>query len=91
MFHITDPEFAETIGQGTHLPWPPFVTECAVTRGIAGRPSVFVRGIPVAARPCPSSPPSSGYSPQMAYRFPPELECDRTHRLPAANTNRSTK
>jgi hypothetical protein len=53
MFHITDPEFAETIRQGTHLPWPPFVTECAVTRGIAGTPSVFVRGIPVAARPCP--------------------------------------
>lgn len=50
---ITDPEFAETIRQGTYLPWPPFVTECAVARGIAGTPSVFVRGIPVAARPGP--------------------------------------
>ena len=50
---ITDPEFAETIRKGTYLPWPPFVTERAVARGIAGTPSVFVRGIPVAARPGP--------------------------------------
>ena len=50
---ITKLEFAETIRQGTYLPWPPFVTERAVARGIAGTPSVFVRGIPVAARPGP--------------------------------------
>jgi protein-disulfide isomerase len=50
---ITDPEFAETIRKGIYLPWPPFVTERAVARGIAGTPSVFVRGIPVAARPGP--------------------------------------
>ena len=50
---ITDPEFAETIRQGIYLPWPPFVTERAVARGIAGTPSVFVRGFPVAARPGP--------------------------------------
>jgi protein-disulfide isomerase len=50
---ITDPAFAETIRRGTYLPWPAFVTERAVARGIAGTPSVFVRGIPVAARPGP--------------------------------------
>jgi protein-disulfide isomerase len=50
---ITDPEFAETIRKGVYLPWPGFVTERAVARGIAGTPSVFVRGIPVAARPAP--------------------------------------
>ncbi|HET9116504.1 MAG TPA: hypothetical protein VFN75_00225 [Pseudonocardiaceae bacterium] len=48
---ITDPEFAETIRRGTYLPWPSFVTERATARGVAGTPSVFVRGIPVAARP----------------------------------------
>jgi predicted DsbA family dithiol-disulfide isomerase len=48
---ITDPEFAETIRKGTYLPWPAFVTERAMARGIAGTPSAFVRGIPVAARP----------------------------------------
>jgi protein-disulfide isomerase len=50
---ITDPEFAETIRKGTYLPWPAFVTERAMARGIAGTPSAFVRGIPVAARPGP--------------------------------------
>ena len=48
---ITEPEFAETIRRGTYLPWPSFVTERATARGVAGIPSVFVRGIPVAARP----------------------------------------
>ena len=48
---ITDPKFAETIRRGTYLPWPSFVTEHATARGVAGTPSVFVRGIPVAARP----------------------------------------
>ena len=48
---ITDPEFAETIRKGAYLPWPAFVTERAMARGIAGTPSAFVRGIPVAARP----------------------------------------
>jgi protein-disulfide isomerase len=50
---ITDQQFPETIRKGTYLPWPPFVTERAVARGVAGTPSVFVRGIPVAARPGP--------------------------------------
>jgi protein-disulfide isomerase len=50
---ITDPEFAEKIRTGHYLPWPPYVTERAVERGIAGTPSVFVNGIPVAARPGP--------------------------------------
>ncbi|MCW2690298.1 MAG: Protein-disulfide isomerase-like protein [Mycobacterium sp.] len=50
---ITDPAFAETIRRGTYIPWPSYVTERAVQRGIAGTPSVFVRGIPVAARPGP--------------------------------------
>lgn len=50
---ITDPDFAETVRKGTYLPWPAFVTERATARGVAGTPSVFVRGIPVAARPGP--------------------------------------
>jgi protein-disulfide isomerase len=50
---ITDPAFPETIRRGSYLPWPSFVTERAVARGIAGTPSVFVGGIPVAARPGP--------------------------------------
>ena len=50
---ITDPEFAETIRTGRYLPWPPYVTERAVARGVAGTPSVFVNGVPVAARPGP--------------------------------------
>ena len=48
---IDDPEFAKTIRRGTYLPWPAFVTERAMARGIAGTPSVFVGGIPVAPRP----------------------------------------
>ena len=50
---ITDEAFPETIRRGIYLPWPAFVTECAIARGIAGTPSVFVAGIPVAARPGP--------------------------------------
>jgi protein-disulfide isomerase len=50
---LTDPGFAETIRRGRYLPWPPYVTERAVERGVAGTPSVFVRGVPVAARPGP--------------------------------------
>jgi hypothetical protein len=50
---ITNPEFPEVIRKGTYLPWPAFVTERAVARGIAGTPSVFVQGVPVAARPAP--------------------------------------
>jgi protein-disulfide isomerase len=53
MLGITDPEFAETIRTGRYLPWPPYVTERAVARGVAGTPSVFVNGVPVAARPGP--------------------------------------
>ena len=53
MIGITDPEFAETIRTGRYLPWPPYVTERAVARGVAGTPSVFVAGVPVAARPGP--------------------------------------
>jgi protein-disulfide isomerase len=50
---ITDPQFPETIRQGTYLPWPPFVTQRATERGVAGTPSVFVRGVAVPARPGP--------------------------------------
>jgi hypothetical protein len=50
---ITDPEFTETVRKDTYLPWPALVTERAVARGVAGTPSVFVRGIPVPARPGP--------------------------------------
>jgi hypothetical protein len=50
---LTDPEFAEAILRGKYLPWPPYVTERAIARGVAGTPSVFVRGYPVAARPGP--------------------------------------
>ena len=50
---ISDPAFAETIRRGTYLPWPSFVTERAVARGIAGTTSVFVAGIPLAARTGP--------------------------------------
>jgi protein-disulfide isomerase len=50
---ITDPGFAETIRTGRYLPWPPYVTERAIARGVAGTPSVFVHGFPVAARPGP--------------------------------------
>src|SRR6202044_2076070 len=41
---ISDPQFAATIRRGTYLP-------CAIARGVAGTPSVFVDGIPVQARP----------------------------------------
>jgi protein-disulfide isomerase len=50
---LRDPGFAEAIRVGRYLPWPSYVTERAVGRGVAGTPSVFVRGIPVAARPAP--------------------------------------
>ncbi|MGB7796563.1 MAG: thioredoxin domain-containing protein [Pseudonocardiaceae bacterium] len=50
---VTDPEFAETIRKGIYLPWPAFVTERAVARGVAGIPSVFVGGVSVPARPGP--------------------------------------
>ena len=50
---ITDPAFAETILAGRYLPWPPYVTERAIARGVAGTPSVFANGIPIAARPGP--------------------------------------
>jgi protein-disulfide isomerase len=50
---ITDPAFAETIRTGRYLPWPPYVTERAIARGVAGTPSVFANGVPVAARPGP--------------------------------------
>ena len=50
---ISDPQFAATIRRGTYLPWPSFVTQRAIARGVAGTPSVFVDGIPVPARPGP--------------------------------------
>jgi protein-disulfide isomerase len=50
---ITDAGFAEAVHAGTYLPWPIWVAECAVRRGVAGTPSVFVDGVPVAARPGP--------------------------------------
>jgi protein-disulfide isomerase len=48
---ITDPSFAGEIREGRYLPWPSFVTERALARGIGGTPSVFVQGIPIPARP----------------------------------------
>jgi protein-disulfide isomerase len=48
---ITDPSFASEIQEGRYLPWPSFVTERALARGIGGTPSVFVQGIPIPARP----------------------------------------
>ena len=48
-----DPKFPETIRRGTYLPWPPYVTRRATERGVAGTPSVFVRGVAVPARPGP--------------------------------------
>jgi protein-disulfide isomerase len=48
---VTDPSFASEIQEGRYLPWPSFVTERALARGIGGTPSVFVQGIPVPARP----------------------------------------
>jgi protein-disulfide isomerase len=50
---ISDPQFTATIRRGTYLPWPSFVTQRAIARGVAGTPSVFVDGIPVPARPGP--------------------------------------
>jgi protein-disulfide isomerase len=50
---ITDPRFPETIRRGTYLAWPPYVTQRATQRGVAGTPSVFVRGVAVPARPGP--------------------------------------
>jgi protein-disulfide isomerase len=49
--NITDPSFASEIQEGRYLLWPSFVTERAFARGIGGTPSVFVQGIPIAARP----------------------------------------
>jgi protein-disulfide isomerase len=48
---IAEPKFAETVQRGTYLPWPSFVTQRAIERGVAGTPSVFVDGIPIPARP----------------------------------------
>jgi protein-disulfide isomerase len=48
---ITDPAFAETIRTGRYLPWPPYVTERAIARGVAGTPSIFANSVPIAARP----------------------------------------
>jgi protein-disulfide isomerase len=50
---IADPQFPETIRRGTYLPWPSYVTQRATERGVAGTPSVFVRGVAVPARPGP--------------------------------------
>jgi protein-disulfide isomerase len=50
---ITDPAFAETVRTGRYLPWPPYVTERAIARGVAGTPSVFANNVPIAARPGP--------------------------------------
>jgi protein-disulfide isomerase len=50
---ITDLGFAEAVHSGRYRPWPPYVTECAIRRGITGTPSVLVDGRPVSARPGP--------------------------------------
>jgi protein-disulfide isomerase len=48
---VTDHSFAGEIREGRYLPWPSFVTDRALARGIAGTPSVFVQGKPIPARP----------------------------------------
>jgi protein-disulfide isomerase len=48
---VSDPAFAQTIRRGLYLPWPEYVTQRAVARGVGGTPSLFVDGIPVPARP----------------------------------------
>jgi protein-disulfide isomerase len=48
---VTDSSFAGAIQEGRYLPWPSFVTERALARGIGGTPSVFVQGQPIPARP----------------------------------------
>jgi protein-disulfide isomerase len=48
---ISDPSFASEIQEGRYRPWPSFVTERAIARGIGGTPSVFVQGQPIPARP----------------------------------------
>lgn len=48
---VTDPSFADEIREGRYLPWPGFVTERALERGIGGTPSVFIQGKPIPARP----------------------------------------
>jgi protein-disulfide isomerase len=48
---IADPSFASEIQEGRYIPWPSFVTERALARGIGGTPSVFVQGVPIPARP----------------------------------------
>ncbi|GAA2560984.1 hypothetical protein GCM10010210_39320 [Pseudonocardia hydrocarbonoxydans] len=50
---ITGEQFPETVRRGTYLPWPPFVTQRAIGRGIGGTPSVFVDGVAIPARPGP--------------------------------------
>jgi protein-disulfide isomerase len=47
---ITDPSFASEIQEGRYIPWPSYVTERALARGVGGTPSVFVQGIPIPAR-----------------------------------------
>lgn len=48
---ITDSSFAGEIQEGRYIPWPGFVTERALARGIGGTPSVFIQGKPIPARP----------------------------------------
>jgi protein-disulfide isomerase len=47
---ITDSSFASEIQEGRYLPWPSFVTERAIERGVGGTPSVFVEGRAIPAR-----------------------------------------
>ncbi|BBZ47268.1 DsbA family protein [Mycobacterium parmense] len=48
---VTDPSFPGEIRQGRYIPWPGFVTERALARGVGGTPTVFVQGEPIPARP----------------------------------------
>jgi protein-disulfide isomerase len=43
--------FAGCVGDGTHLDWPPYVTELATANGVSGTPTVTVAGVPVAPHP----------------------------------------
>lgn len=47
---IRESAFAEGVRSGAYRDWPPYVTQLAVARGVAGTPSVFVEGVPVPAR-----------------------------------------
>ncbi|MCW2902676.1 MAG: Protein-disulfide isomerase-like protein [Streptosporangiaceae bacterium] len=48
---LPEPDFARCIRNATYLPWAQYVTERALTQGVAATPTVFVQGVPVPANP----------------------------------------